>query len=66
MGLDEEGGQYVRFVDHRQNTTALVVANAEGKLYLLLTLLEVVTDSVAGSHKKGLTWNDTTPFDFTQ
>lgn len=65
--LDEEGGQYVRFVDHRQNTTALVVANAEGKV------TPPANPTRSGyrfggwfSTKKGLTWNDTTPFDFTQ
>lgn len=65
--LNEATAQYIRFVDHRQNTTNLVVADAAGKV------AEPADPTRDGyrfggwySTKRGLTWNDTESFDFTQ
>ncbi len=65
--LDVANAQYVRFIDHRQNTTNLVVADAAGKV------AKPADPTRTGyrfggwySSKRGLTWNDTEAFDFTQ
>lgn len=63
--LDQKDGQYVRFVDHRQNTTVLIAANDAGKV------AKPNDPTRSGyrfggwfSSKRGLTWNDMNPFDF--
>lgn len=65
--LDVEGAQYIRFRDHRQNTTTLVLADSNGKV-------AKPTNPTRDGYRfggwfttaRGLTWNDTIPFDFTQ
>ena len=65
--VDTATAQYVRFVDHRQNTTNLIVADSTGKV------AKPANPTRDGyrfggwySSKRGLTWNDTQEFDFTQ
>lgn len=65
--LDESTAQYVRFVDHRQNTTNINVANEAG-------IVEKPADPTRDGYrfggwytsKAGLTWTDKTEFNFTQ
>lgn len=65
--LDEQTAQYVRFIDHRQNTTSLVVADASGKV------AKPTAPTRAGyrfggwfKSKRGMTWNEAKEFDFNQ
>lgn len=65
--LNEETARFVRFVDHRQNTSSIVVADASGKV-------QKPADPTRPEYrfggwfstKRGLTWNDTESFDFNQ
>ncbi len=65
--LNEQTAQYIRFVDHRQNTTNIVVAGADGKV-------AKPTDPTREgyrfggwfSSKRGLVWNDTQSYDFSK
>lgn len=65
--LNETTAQYVRFVDHRQNTTNLIVADSTGKV------TKPANPTRTGyrfggwySSKRGLTWNETQEFDFSK
>lgn len=65
--LNEETAQFIRFVDHRLNTTNVVVANEAG-------VVAKPTDPTRAGYrfggwfttKRGLTWTETAPFDFSQ